>query len=454
MSNLSLFWFRRDLRLQDNAGFYHALRGEQPVLPLFIYDTDILDALEDKKDTRVEFIYDTIQNLHQELAALGSSIILKYGKPIDVFKQLVNEYKINAVYTNHDYEPYATERDTAVNNLLQKNNIPFHTFKDHVIFEKNEVLKNDGTPYTVFTPYSRRWRSKLSERMVEITNANGNQENISFYFQSYPTEKYLDNLYKTKPLPTISLESMGFQRTDIPIPTTEVAQDLIRNYDKTRNFPGVNGTSRLGIHFRFGTVSIREKAQHAYYTNETYLSELIWRDFYAQILAHFPKVVTQSYRPEYDFIKFINNEADFDTWCNGRTGYPIVDAGMRELNATGFMHNRVRMIAASFLIKHLLIDWRWGEAYFAKKLLDFDLASNNGSWQWVAGGGADASPYFRVFNPEAQQQKFDPKFEYVKKWVPEYGTPDYPKPMIDNKVARERALEVYKKGLESGKTRR
>lgn len=448
MSKISIFWFRRDLRLEDNAGLYHALKGKFPVLPLFIFDTEILDKLEDKQDARVNFLFDTITSLHTELEKLGSSILVKYGKPKEIWQQLLAEHDIQAVYTNHDYEPYAVERDDFVNNLLQSHHIHFYTYKDQVIFEKDEVVKEDGKPYTVFTPYSRKWKAKLAEKTVATTG----EESISFYLQSYPTKQYFDNFYKTKPLLIPTLESMGFQRTEIQIPSKEVARSIIKNYNKTRDFPAINGTSRLGIHFRFGTISIREKARHALVLNETYLNELIWRDFYAMILAHFPKVVHHAFRPEYDMIEWRNNEAEFEKWCAGQTGYPLVDAGMRELNATGYMHNRVRMVTASFLTKHLLIDWRWGEAYFAAKLLDYDLASNNGGWQWAAGSGTDAAPYFRIFNPIAQQEKFDSKLEYVKKWIPEYGTPNYVSPIVDHKFARERCLEVYKSGLAMAKS--
>ncbi len=451
MSDLSIFWFRRDLRLHDNAALYHALRGGTPVLPLFIFDRNILDELEDRNDARVGFIHRTIGELHAELTALNSSILVQYGKPEYIWPQILQTYHITAVYANHDFEPYAIDRDEYVRQLLIKHDIPFYTYKDHVIFEKDEVVKDDGLPYTVFTPYSRKWRAKLQEQTVEMTNDQGLPECISTYLQSYPTEHYFDHFHKTLPLPLISLSHMNFQSNDLEIPPKEVSRNLIKNYDKTRDTPGIQGTSRLGIHFRFGTISIREKARRAQQLNDTYLNELIWRDFYAMILAHFPRVVHESFRPEYDAIAWRNDEKEFQTWCDGRTGYPIVDAGMRELNATGYMHNRVRMITASFLTKHLLIDWRWGEAYFAKKLLDYDLASNNGGWQWAAGSGTDAAPYFRIFNPIAQQEKFDPYFTYIKRWVPEYGTKNYPKPIVEHKFARERCLEVYKAGLERGK---
>lgn len=443
MEPISIFWHRRDLRLNDNAGLYHALRGPHPVLPLFIFDANILEDLEDKKDARVEFIHNHVAALSQQLIALGSGIRVEYGDPVTVWKQLLSTLSIGAVYTNRDYEPYALERDAAVKALLDGRGIPFHTFKDHVVFEQQEVVKDDGQPYTVFTPYSRKWRAKLHSR----PQAAATDPAQSFYLKSYPTEQYFDRFVKIPPAAVPPLESMGFERTGLVFPSAEVARGLIRNYDKTRNTPGIMGTSRLGIHFRFGTVSIREKARHALTLNDTYLNELIWRDFYAMILANFPHVAARAFRPEYDRIAWRNDEGAFQRWCEGRTGYPLVDAGMRELSATGFMHNRVRMVTASFLTKHLLIDWRRGEAWFAQKLLDFDLASNNGGWQWAAGSGTDAAPYFRVFNPLAQQQKFDPDFAYIRRWVPEYGSPAYPAPIVEHKFARERCLEAYKAGL-------
>ncbi|MDZ4678853.1 MAG: deoxyribodipyrimidine photo-lyase, partial [Saprospiraceae bacterium] len=358
------------------------------------------------------------------------------------------EFEIKAVYTNRDYEPYATSRDEAVQQLLQSRDIPLHTYKDQVIFEKGEVVKDDGLPYTVFTPYSRKWRMTLQSRMDQLTTESGETTVGSFYLKPYPNKDYFSNFFQMPPCPVPSLQDLGFEPSGIEIPSKAVSRSLIKNYDKTRNFPGISGTSRLGIHFRFGTISIREKARRAAELNETYLNELIWRDFYSMILWHFPQVVTRAFKPAYDQIEWRYDEADFQQWCAGKTGYPLVDAGMRELNATGFMHNRVRMVVASFFTKHLLLDWRWGEAYFAKKLLDFDLASNNGGWQWAAGCGTDAAPYFRVFNPVAQQEKFDQALNYIKLWVPEYGTPDYPEPMVEHKMARERCLKVYKEGLD------
>jgi deoxyribodipyrimidine photo-lyase len=442
---LSVFWFRRDLRLHDNAGLYHALKGPHPVLPLFIFDRAILDALSDRKDARVTFIHHAIERLKQVLEAHGSSLLIRYGQPEEVWQQLLNEYPIASVYTNRDYETYAIQRDANVQLLLQNKGIGFHTFKDHVIFEKNEVLKDDGTPYTVFTPYSRKWMARLNARMEAQAG-----EPISFYLKSYPASQYHDRFFKTLPLPDIALSEMGFEPSALTFPPTEIAQGIVKNYDQTRNFPAIQGTTRLGIHFRFGTISIREKARRALALNATFLNELIWRDFYSQILAHFPHVEKEPFRLIYNNIAWRHAPEDFEKWKQGKTGYPIVDAGMRELNATGYMHNRVRMIVASFLSKHLLLDWRLGEAYFAEKLLDFDLASNSGGWQWAAGCGTDAAPYFRIFNPTEQAKKFDPEYKYIRRWVPEFGTSAYPKPMVDHALARERCLDVYKTGLGRG----
>lgn len=444
---IAVFWFRRDLRLADNAGLYHALKGPLPVLPLFIFDQDILEDLPDKKDARVTFIHQTIAQLKAQLESLGSSLIVRFGKPALVWRELLAEYAIQAVYTNRDYEPYALQRDEAVRSLLHARDIPLHTFKDHVIFEKNEILKDNGEPYIVFTPYSKRWMAQLQTRWASVEQADGTTEKVSFYLAPYPTERYFPNFQRCGVLPMPTLESMGFEASNIAIPPSTVTRGLIKNYEQTRNFPGIAGTSRLGIHFRFGTLSIREKARLAQPLSTTYLNELIWRDFYSQILAHFPHVVTGAFRQEYERVAWREAPEDFQRWCEGQTGYPIVDAGMRELNQTGFMHNRVRMIVASFLSKHLLLDWRLGEAYFAQKLLDFDLASNSGGWQWAAGCGTDAAPYFRIFNPAEQTKKFDADYRYIRKWVPEFGGPAYPPPMVDHAFARQRCLEAYKKAL-------
>lgn len=439
---VNLFWHRRDLRIQDNAGLYHALKDSHPVLPLFIFDTDILDKLEDKTDARVQFIHEEIQRIHRELKTYGSSILVRVGRPVEVWQQLVEEYDINKVFTNRDYEPYAKERDQKIRNMLEEKDVSWADYKDHVVFDRDEVVKADGDPYVVFTPYSRVWKKKFQARMTR----QGDRE-LSFFFKEYPNQDYVSNYFQCKPIELPSLENLGFSPSAINIPSREVPRKLIRTYDETRNYPAEPGTSRLGIHFRFGTISIREKAHRAQILNETFLNELIWRDFYAQILDHFPHVVEGPFREKYNYIPWRNNEEEFKKWCDGQTGYPIVDAGMRELNATGFMHNRVRMIVASFLTKHLLIDWRWGEAYFASKLLDFDLASNNGGWQWAAGSGTDAAPYFRIFNPHSQTAKFDKQKRYIREWVPEFNTPEYPTPMVDHKMARERCLTAYKSGL-------
>jgi deoxyribodipyrimidine photo-lyase len=462
---LNIFWFRRDLRLNDNAALYHALKSKNPVLPIFIFDKNILNKLEDRTDARVTFLHDTLTELKAELEKLGSTLLVFYDEPVAVWRKLLTDFNINSVFTNHDFEPYALKRDNEIETLLAAQNIDFQTFKDHVIFEKNEVTKDDGLPYTVFTPYSKKWRTVLMSKL-----STHNDAQISYYFKPYPTEKYVNNFAQKTVISTAisdipnpksdiehpppifafpSLEMMNFQRSTILIPSKTVARGIIKTYDTTRNFPALKqGTSRLGIHFRFGTISIREKALAASNLNETYLNELIWRDFYAQILHHFPHIgAGKAFRPEYDRIEWRHDETDFKHWCEGKTGYPMVDAGMRELNKTGYMHNRVRMIVSSFLTKHLLLDWRWGEAYFAQKLLDFDLASNNGGWQWAAGSGTDAAPYFRIFNPETQREKFDKDYKYIKEWIPEFGTSTYPKPIVDHKMARERCLATYGKAL-------
>lgn len=431
MEKITLFWFRRDLRLEDNTGLFYALQQEKNILPLFIFDRNILDLLEDRQDARVQFIHDQVHALKNQLEQKGSSLIIRYGKPEEVYTQLLAEYPIGAVYTNRDYEPYAKERDQAIDRLLGEKGIPLLSFKDQVIFEPGEILNGSGEFYKVFTPFSKNWLDKFKAANI----------------QELPAPNW-KNLYQTSPLPNLSLEDMNFQPSGIPIPPAETQDSLIKTYDETRNFPAKPGTSRLGIHLRFGTISIRKLAIRASRLNDTYLNELIWREFYMMILAFNPQVVDRAFKPAYDQIPWRNNEAEFKAWCEGKTGYPIVDAGMRELNQTGYMHNRVRMIVASFLTKHLLIDWRWGEAYFAKKLLDFELASNNGGWQWAAGTGTDAQPYFRVFNPDSQTEKFDKDLKYIKKWIPELGTSSYPKPIVDHKFARNRAIETYKKALE------
>ncbi|MEY4593803.1 MAG: hypothetical protein RIQ47_213 [Bacteroidota bacterium] len=427
------FWFRRDLRLHDNAGLYHALKAGLPVQTIFIFDEDILSKLADKKDRRVIFIHRQLVRLNEELQKFGASLRVYHGKPIDIWKKIVAEKKVKHVFTNHDYEPYAQQRDRQIGEMLQQHDISFQTFKDQVIFEKSEVVKDDGTPYTVYTPYMKKWRSRLTANDLKSYNYNLSSD---FFVQSSPR-------------PVISLKEIGFNDEGVEFPPDTVSDDLIKNYGDQRDIPGIRGTSQLGVHLRFGTISIRQLAQHTFSLSDKYFNELIWREFYQMILWHFPHVVERSFKPQYDRLTWRNNEKEFDLWCKGQTGFPIVDAGMRELAATGFMHNRVRMITASFLTKFLLIDWRWGESWFAQKLLDFELASNNGGWQWSAGTGVDAAPYFRIFNMDEQTKKFDPDFRYIKKWVPEFQELTYAKRMVDYKQARERCLAFYKSGLGS-----
>jgi deoxyribodipyrimidine photo-lyase len=347
---------------------------------------------------------------------------------VEAFAHFTAKYKVAKVFTNHDYEPYASAREEAVAQLLATKGVQLLTYKDQVIFEKGEVLKDDGTPYTVFTPYSRRWYAKLAH----------------FYTKSYPTEKYFGNFLQ-QPLQALpALEQMGFRAAGQAFPATGVSDTLIAQYAAQRDYPAIAGTSRLSVHLRFGTISIRDLVRRSLPIGDKFVNELVWRDFYHMILWHFPQVGRgKAFRPEYEKIEWRNNEAEFEKWCAGQTGYPIVDAGMRELNETGYMHNRVRMIVASFLTKHLLIDWRWGEAYFATKLLDFDLAANNGGWQWAAGSGCDAAPYFRVFNPALQTEKFDKELKYIRRWVPELDSFDYPRPVVEHSYARERCLQAY-----------
>ena len=428
---ISIHWFRRDLRLEDNAALYHALKERHQVQCLFIFDKNILDKLVDKSDRRVTFIYQQLEILQQQLNEYGATLIVKYGNPIEVWENLVKELPIDLVFANHDYEPYGIERDTYLIDFFHKHLIQFNTYKDAVIFEKGEVEKDDCTPYTVFTPYSKKWKSKLNE----------------FYLKSYNSEKYLNQLVQSKNIDWKNLTDIGFAINESYLPSKNIALDIIKKYDTTRNFPAIIGTTRLGIHLRFGTVSVRSLARIAKANNEVFLNELIWRDFYQMILFHFPYVIKSAFKPKYDFIRWRNNENEFEAWCEGKTGYPIVDAGMRELNTTGYMHNRVRMIVASFLCKHLLIDWRWGEAYFAQKLVDFELAANNGGWQWASGSGTDAAPYFRIFSPSEQTKRFDEHLQYIRKWVPELDSLNYPQPIIDHKLARERCLQVYKEAL-------
>ncbi len=430
---LTVFWFRRDLRLNDNHGLYRALSSGRPVLPVFIFDRDILDELA-PDDRRVVFIYRQLENLRALLRKEGGDLQVYYGRPLDVFKQISESYPVEAVYTNHDYEPYATRRDSEVAAMLREKGTGFQSFKDQVLFEGGDILKADGKPYTVYTPYSRKWLERMETDGVP----------------NYSSEDLLSALHRHVAPPMPTLAEMGFEDRNYPFPDSDVPAKLVEEYGEKRDFPAVDATSRLGIHLRFGTVSVRDMIRKGAKHGEVWLKQLIWREFFMSILHHFPHVVTRSFRPEYDRIKWENNEAHFEAWCKGQTGYPIVDAGMRELLQTGHMHNRMRMITASFLTKHLLIDWRKGEAWFARHLLDFELASNNGSWQWAAGTGCDAAPYFRVFNPALQAQKFDAKGVYTRKWVPELNELNqYPLPVVEHKFARERAIKRYSDAVKS-----
>jgi deoxyribodipyrimidine photo-lyase len=443
MNDISLFWLRRDLRLSDNMGLYQALTYGLPVLPVFIFDANILSKLENKEDARVTFIFDQISKLKSEISSIGGNLLVAYGNPVDVIDKITDNLRVKAVFTNKDYEPYAVQRDFDVKNRLFQKAISFHSFKDHVIFEEKEILsKSGGTPYTVFTPYSKSWKEKFYHSLQSA------EDSALRNYHSFSLLK--DNLLKAHIVQEpISLESMSFKRSPLRIPPAHINLELVKNYTQNRDFPYLNGTSRLGIHLRFGTIGIRELGREIFQINETFLNELIWRDFYSQILFNFPFVERKSFKPNYDAIQWRNNREDFECWKSGNTGFPLVDAGMRELNATGFMHNRIRMLTASFLTKNLLIDWRWGEHYFAEKLLDFDLASNNGGWQWAAGSGTDAAPYFRIFSPEAQTLKFDSKYQYIKKWIPEFGTRQYANPIIDIKKSKERCLSAYQQALKN-----
>ena len=441
MSAISLFWFRRDLRLEDNRGLFNALKTGLPVLPVFIFDSNILNKLSNKSDARVNFIYKQVESLREKIEELGGSFYVAYGNPADIMDRITTELPVKHLFANKDYESYGIQRDYAIKDSLKAKNITFHLSKDQVIFEEREILsKSAGTPYTVFTPYSKSWKEKLKSGMLE-------GENSPLF--AYDSEGLLqNNLLSNVSVPLFpTLEFMHFQPSQRAFPSKELNFKVVENYTENRDFPAKVGTSRLGVHLRFGTIGIRELARKIINLNETFLNELIWRDFYAQILFNFPHVEKNAFRGNYDLIHWRNNIDDFERWTLGKTGFPLVDAGMRELNATGFMHNRVRMLTASFLTKNLLIDWRWGEKYFAEKLLDFDLASNNGGWQWAAGSGTDAAPYFRIFSPEAQMLKFDPQYQYIKKWVSEFGTPHYVKPMIDSKLSKELCLAAYQLAL-------
>ena len=424
----NVFWFRRDLRFEDNHGLFQALSQGIPVLPLFIFDRQILDKLLDRKDARITFLHQELRRMNRVLQNRGSRLWVHYGEISDIWKNLSKMEGIQGVFTNQDYEPYAIQRDQEVKRILTAKNIKFNTFKDQVIFEKDDILNSQNQPYKVFTPYSRKWRESLHEMDM-------------LPFQS----KELSNQFvQCPPSEIIALGELGFEKANQIFPTQIIDKKTIENYDTTRNFPGIEGTSRFGIHLRFGTISIRNCVRFALRHNTSWLNQLIWREFFMMILHHFPYVVHEPFRSKYKDMQWANNGHDFQTWCEGKTGYPLVDAGMRELNQTGFMHNRVRMVTASFLVKHLQVNWQWGERYFAEKLLDYDLSANNGNWQWAAGCGCDAVPFFRIFNPITQQKKFDPQFQYIKKWVPEFGQSNYPNPMVDHRWAREEALRMFR----------
>lgn len=430
---IAVFWFRRDLRVHDNTALFHALNSGLKVLPVFIFDTEILKSLP-HDDKRVSFIYQALNHINNQLAVQKTAVRIFNGTPGDVFRQILESYDVQIVFANHDYEPYAIERDLKVEEILSEKGILFRSFKDQVIFEKSEVVKASGDPYTVFTPYSHRWLEKL----------NSSDEAL----KRMDSENFLYNLLPANHEYSFYLDEIGFSETKKIFKPFQLNRPILESYHETRNFPALDSTSRAGVHLRFGTVSIRELVSEARQLDATWLNELVWREFFAQILWHFPHVVDQPFNQKYQFIQWQNDENLFECWCKGMTGYPLVDAGMRELNATGFMHNRVRMVTASFLVKHLLVNWQWGEAYFAEKLLDFDLSANNGNWQWAAGTGCDAAPYFRIFNPASQADKFDKQGIYIRKWVPEFGTASYPKPVIDHNFARSRCLETYKTALQ------
>lgn len=427
---MTIFWFRRDLRIEDNTGLYEALHSGNDVLPVFIFDKNILDELP-KDDHRVTFIHNLLHNINTQLKKQGKSLAVFYGTPEDIFRKLIKENDIKAVYTNHDYEPYARSRDKEIKLFLNHKGIDFKTFKDQVIFEKDEVVKDDRGPYVVYTPFMKRWKENLKKNPVRQHHPENSLDKIAAH--SYPF---------------LSFEDIGFKESSIKPAHYDTSAKLIDNYNDTRNYPAVDGTSKLSPYLRFGAVSIRSLVKKAMESkSETFLNELIWREFFMQILWHYPETVTKSFRPKYDNIKWRDSESDFKAWCEGKTGYAMVDAGMRELNTTGTMHNRVRMVVASFLCKHLLIDWRRGEAYFAEKLFDYEQSSNVGNWQWAAGSGVDAAPYFRIFNPTEQAKKFDKDLEYIKQWVPEFQELSYT-PIVDHKEARERALKVYKAAVQ------
>lgn len=427
---VNIFWFRRDLRLDDNHGLFQALSQNDKVIPIFIFDEEILSKLADKNDKRVTFIYQELEKINEKLRKVESGIDLYFGKPKEIFEQIIQKYDVDLVFTNEDYEPYALKRDTEIREFLESKNIGFKSFKDQVVFLPTEVLKKDGTPFLVYSPFAKQWEKQLPETL-----------------EVYNSEELIDNFHKFEPQ-CLTLKDIGFENAGDIFQKPNLNEDLLEQYEAKRNFPASEATSQVSVHLRFGTVGIRRLVNYARKISHTFLRELIWREFFMMLLYHFPHTVTKAFKPQYDAVEWEFDEEKFQKWCEGKTGFPLVDAGMRELNETGFMHNRVRMLVASFLIKDLHIDWRIGEAYFAEKLLDYDQAQNIGNWQWVAGSGADGSPYFRVFNPYLQQEKFDKNFIYIKKWIPEFGTSKYPKEIVNHDEERKKAIEYYKKGLD------
>lgn len=424
---VSLFWFRRDLRLEDNLGLFHALKSPYPVIPMFIFDEAILNKLP-KNDARVGFIHENLSRINAQLEELGSSLLVQKGEMETVWQTLLTQYDVKEVFFNKDYEPYAAKRDAAICELLEANHVVSYLFKDQVIFEEKEITKADGLPYTVYTPFKNKWLEKYKS-MAPVLEYDATSMYGNFHKNSFV-------------IPT--LIEIGFEESHIKVKPHNLK--FIGNYQDTRDFPAIDKTSYLSPHLRFGTISVRKLVNWAFHKNDVFLSELIWREFFMQILYNFPKVINRNFKSAYDGIQWRNDEADFKRWCSGNTGYPMVDAGMRQLNETGYMHNRVRMVVASFLCKHLLIEWQWGEAYFAEKLLDYEMSSNVGNWQWAAGTGCDAAPYFRVFNPEIQQKKFDEKGVYIRKWIKEFDL-GYGKPMVEHAMARDRAIATYKAGI-------
>lgn len=419
-------WLRRDLRIEDNTALHNALEKHEKVQVVFIFDSNILEELT-KDDARVNFIYNSLEKINKQLSKYNSSIKCYSGDPELIWKKILDKNQVNSLHFNRDYEPYACLRDDKIIEMFSQQGIECTTYKDQVIFEKDEVVKNDGLPYTIYTPYKNKWLAKYAT------------------YESKPLAySKFNNLNKEQEV-FPNRESLGIESSTIIVKPFTLAQ--LDNYATTRDYPSTDGTSYLSPHLRFGTISVRQVIEMLGKEDEIFLSELIWREFFMQILAHFPRVQTNNFKTKYDAIVWRNNDEDFDKWCKGETGYPIVDAGMRQLNATGYMHNRVRMITAGFLCKHLLIDWKWGEAYFAEKLLDYDLSANNGNWQWSAGTGCDSAPYFRIFNPTEQIKKFDKELKYIRTWIKDFDELTYPKPMVDHKFARERCLKTYKEGL-------